>query len=262
MHHVHGQRRLLRLQTCGELGWRLANRFVCGATPGGRGSWQLDEHAACPAETTYGEALHVCHMADARLCSLRELAVLDAARGTGCSFDTKLVWTSDRCTPTHTASTSAHGRVVAPGSSRATVGVDAQCLPAAAAGAGSLAHVRCCANAAHATPRSPTPCESLKWKLAADASPQTAAAAVCGATRDSGPPNAVYGDKCSLHVNLTTQLLNCDLLGGRLCTAREIRGGAGLGTGCGVNKHYTCVPNLNSDSHGSLPAVLARVHTR
>ena len=48
-----------------------------------------------------------------------------------------------------------------------------------------------------------------------------------------------------LQVNYTQQLLNCDQLGGRICSKEEIQNGAGFSTGCNVNNEY--VLNVNID---------------
>ena len=45
----------------------------------------------CPTKTTYGDALFLCHIAGARLCSAHELTVLNAAKGTGCAVDVRRV---------------------------------------------------------------------------------------------------------------------------------------------------------------------------
>jgi hypothetical protein len=45
---------------------------------------------------TFAEAETLCSNIGARLCTLDELLV-DEARGTGCNFDTKLIWSSSHC---------------------------------------------------------------------------------------------------------------------------------------------------------------------
>ena len=50
----------------------------------------------CYQAVTYGEAVNVCAEWGARLCTLHELSS-NCAMGTGCSFDQRLIWTSDVC---------------------------------------------------------------------------------------------------------------------------------------------------------------------
>ena len=47
-------------------------------------------------DVSYEKALVHCTAQGARLCSANELQN-DVARGTGCGFDTRLVWTSESC---------------------------------------------------------------------------------------------------------------------------------------------------------------------
>ena len=56
--------------------------------------WSRSDYpGGCASSVTFDVAAQTCHDRDARLCTVGEL-VSDAASGTGCSFDSTLVWTS------------------------------------------------------------------------------------------------------------------------------------------------------------------------
>ena len=81
---------------------------------------------------SWAEADARCAAFGARLCTGKELAA-NVAKGTGCSFDTQMVWTWDRC--------GAHMFQAAPGSSRLERAAECSSLDAQYA-------VRCCADLA------------------------------------------------------------------------------------------------------------------
>ena len=79
-------------ESYGTAGWgppdALGLATVCGSSPQGAG-------VGCWGASTVTEAAAHCRHLDARLCTLDEL-LLNEAAGTGCGFDGKLVWSSTR----------------------------------------------------------------------------------------------------------------------------------------------------------------------
>ena len=78
--------------TCDDLGWSNANQYgssnVCGESD--------DDLGGCDSASTWGQAVDKCTASGARLCTLAELQN-DETRGTGCSFDSEMVWSSTPC---------------------------------------------------------------------------------------------------------------------------------------------------------------------
>ena len=77
-------------RTCSSMGWSVTRLVqpgyenVCAAS-------------ICPPESMpFDAAVSACSAAGGRLCTRDELAA-DAARESGCQFNTKLVWTADVC---------------------------------------------------------------------------------------------------------------------------------------------------------------------
>lgn len=77
-------------RACSSVGWSVARLVqpgyenVCAAS-------------ICPPESmSFEAAVNACSAAGGRLCTREELAA-DAARESGCQFNTKLVWTADVC---------------------------------------------------------------------------------------------------------------------------------------------------------------------
>ena len=79
----------------------------------------------------------LCSTNDARLCTADEL-LADEARGTGCSFDLKLVWSSEACL----LGDGNAGFLAAGGSSLYSGKLKRKCL----AGDDTTPSVRCCAD--------------------------------------------------------------------------------------------------------------------
>ena len=123
--------------TCEDLGWFNAAQFgdemVCSAS-------KID--GACSGLLTQPAAAAFCASTGARLCTLEELYA-DEARGTGCGYDSELLWTATPC-PTDPD----HLTFVAPGMSTSTLA--SECFIA-----DDTAAVRWWATAPPAVPLSP-----------------------------------------------------------------------------------------------------------
>lgn len=124
--------------TCSQLkaahsGWpiRRPDSAVCGESDNGL------EGGCGGRSSTHAEAESRCTEAGARLCTVHELRVVDATRGTGCQFDRHAVWTSDTCT----TDTGDAGFRVTRGRSGSALGMDGCHAPSAGVAAG-----RCCAD--------------------------------------------------------------------------------------------------------------------
>eukprot|EP01043_Picozoa_sp_COSAG02_P017040 COSAG02_NODE_764_length_17402_cov_14.275155_1_plen_567_part_00 len=122
----------------------LGSPEVCGESDAGFGPAFTRQ---CYNAESWADAYQICVRAGARLCNVEEVSA-DETRGTGCSHDTRTIWTSDDvgCQPGE--------HVQAPGSvtcdNCAVDGWDATipaCRPDADPGA-----VRCCADAVVGTP--------------------------------------------------------------------------------------------------------------
>jgi len=78
-------------KTCAALGWnadKYGSKSVCGESDLGLGG--------CSGVKSWDDAVDFCAAAGARLCTADEL-LDDEARGTGCSYDGKRVWSSTKC---------------------------------------------------------------------------------------------------------------------------------------------------------------------
>lgn len=117
---------LTSASTCDELGWNNADErgstSVCGETDLGLGG--------CSGTKSHSEATAICEAAGARLCTVAELQA-DETRGTGCKYDTRMMWTSDECTG---------GYSIAPGSTRLATASSCE-----TASTGDV-YTRCCAD--------------------------------------------------------------------------------------------------------------------
>ena len=115
--------------SCAGLGWANANAYgspaVCGESDLGLGG--------CSGAMTHAAAEAFCAGGGARLCTVDELAA-DEARGTGCGYDQKNVWSSTVC--------GAEGNAwkIAPGSTLLAAAVECK-------GSVATRNVRCCADA-------------------------------------------------------------------------------------------------------------------
>jgi len=88
----------LSASTCEDLGWRntaqYGSKVVCGESDLGLGG--------CSGTVDWAGAKLFCEAAGARLCSAAELKS-NEARGTGCGYDTAVVWSQDACADGYTA---------------------------------------------------------------------------------------------------------------------------------------------------------------
>jgi len=89
---IGGPQDELSAKSCSEIGWDNAGDWgasgVCGESDSSLGG--------CSGDVTWADAKAFCEAAGARLCTVEELQD-DETRGTGCGYDTKMVWTSDSC---------------------------------------------------------------------------------------------------------------------------------------------------------------------
>ena len=156
------------------------------------------------------------------MCSLPELQD-DETRGTGCGYDTTMLWSASEC---------AVGFSLTKGSS-------AQGLTTSCEEASSPNFVRCCADA-------PTlmSCGSLGWNPEKFGNPE-----VCGES-DTGLGG------CSGFLGHDEAELFCEAGGARLCSLQELADDETRGTGCGYDFEQvwsatSCGPGLFSTAMGS-----------
>ena len=153
-------------ESYGTAGWgppdALGLATVCGSSPQGAG-------VGCWGASTVTEAAAHCRHLDARLCTLDEL-LLNEAAGTGCGFDGKMVWSSTRgrCGPGHffAVAGAANNAVEPPLGKESTLTV----LSPTCVGAQEQLAVRCCgdtvvtpASAPQCKGRSGATCAELGW---------------------------------------------------------------------------------------------------
>ena len=87
------------VQTCDTLGWdfdQYGSSLVCGGTHVADGPGGTSLTGACSGHVTFAEAREWCEAGGARLCTHDEL-LADEARGTGCNYNSELVWSSTAC---------------------------------------------------------------------------------------------------------------------------------------------------------------------
>jgi prepilin-type N-terminal cleavage/methylation domain-containing protein len=83
-------------QSCSQLSWDARNAInthdllyqSCGESD--RGDWQ------CTDNVTWLEAKNICEAEGSRLCTVEELEN-DITRGTGCGFDSHMIWSTSPC---------------------------------------------------------------------------------------------------------------------------------------------------------------------
>ena len=214
--------------TCDDLGWTNAAKYgsslVCGESDLGLGG--------CSGAMSWSEASNFCASAGARLCTSKELEGNEAA-GTGCQYDSKMIWSSTPCPG---------GFSVAAGASYAQV--DSGCASAE----GNLNFARCCTGvdteALNLNPISSATCADLGWTDAAS----YGSTAVCGES-DLGLGG------CSGEMSFVEAETFCTAIGARLCTLSEVESDETRGTGCGYDSKlvWTNSPCSGGAGHAQAP---------
>mmetsp|Transcript_28210 Transcript_28210/g.36471 ORF Transcript_28210/g.36471 Transcript_28210/m.36471 type:complete len:618 (+) Transcript_28210:151-2004(+) len=195
------------VKKCDELGW--SNRYgassVCGTSQGvGLGR--------CSGAVSWDNADAFCKFAGGRLCTLNELQN-NEARGTGCSYDSKLLWTSSSC---------ANGHTLAMGSS--TFGSATRCSADRIRN-----YARCCADASSTSALS---CDTLGWPNVYGSS------SVCGSSLS-----------CSGGITYSNANNFCKNAGGRLCTLNELQNNEARGTGCSYDSKLLWTSSSCANGH-------------
>jgi hypothetical protein len=203
--------------SCGELGWANAAQFgasnVCGESGNGLGG--------CKPASSWGEAEAACKVGGARLCTLAELQN-DETRATGCSFDSKLVWSSTAC--------AANAHALGMGST--LFGAASECRTD-----DSPRPVRCCADVFK--PVSEKSCGELGWTNARLFGSST----VCGGSNDR------LGG-CSRWGSWEDANAFCAAGGARLCTLTELKNDEARATGCSLDSKMLWSTNAcGANSH-------------
>jgi len=191
-------------------------------------------------EVSYTDAEEVCASTGARICTAPEMES-GFTRGTGCSLDTKLIWTQTPCAENEQFC--AEGKTIRIGRGNEANG---DIMPAGRTmSTKGIFGVRCCADKVAAPSPPPTeprlsglsakPCvqlarDSRDWGQAfvyrADQS------AVCASsTIENSCHRSTAADPHSKAVATDV----CTSAGARLCTATELLGGFAKGTGCNLD---------------------------
>jgi len=214
---------MVSASSCDDLGWTNAEKFgsssVCGESDSGFGG--------CSAPMNRNDALALCESAGARLCSVEELQA-NEVRGTGCGYDSRMVWSRDTCEG---------GFTVAYGAT--TGGSETSCLAAS-----EEMPARCCADIGEQPPPVPAPtkapspvslhpavlvsassCEQLGWSNAQ----QFGTSLVCGESDRS------LGG-CSGFLSWPAARDFCEQSGARMCSLEELQADETRSTGCGYDK--------------------------
>lgn len=214
---------------CKDLGWQFkyGNTDVCAAS--------TIDNTCHQSDSTFDQAEAICTGQGARLCTLAELEA-DVARGTGCSLDFSVTWTSTPCS-------NGHGAYARTG--RYDVGRAATCT---VKDTSTLRSVRCCADrTAEAVESdwedgvvalSPQSCYDLGWGF------KWGNTQVCG--------ESVLDGEC--YVQTATYAAAADVCadaGGRLCTLAEVEAHAVTSTGCGIDSQLIWTQSLCNGGNGA-----------
>lgn len=215
-------------------------RAVCGASNVTGSCWggveeMLPDGSVTRNEVTYADAKEICTSAGARICTAPEMEN-GFTRGTGCSLDTRLVWTSSPCIAGEQFC--AAGRTVRIGRGLMPAG---RTMPSK-----SVFAVRCCADKVAAPSSGPTatglselPCVVLQREYRDWTRPfvyrrsnGTAQTSVCAASQikdecHRSDPNERHSVQMAAAV--------CAAVGSRLCTSSELESGLAKGTGCDLD---------------------------
>mmetsp|Transcript_39261 Transcript_39261/g.77208 ORF Transcript_39261/g.77208 Transcript_39261/m.77208 type:complete len:697 (+) Transcript_39261:50-2140(+) len=211
--------------SCRQLGWHYTspNSNVCSTSFKGK----------CSLPVSYATAQLQCTSAGGRLCTAKEL-LSDAAAGTGCGLDMKLVWTSDRCSNKWLVR---QGAVATAGARRGVDHHRSSCQPISA----RKANVRCCADRVASLTRSGllarsappngladrTHCQQLLgWERGYTMSKD---GKFCAKSK-FGPDGS-----CGPAVSYVTAKKLCAADGAHICTSAELAADAAAGSGCGLD---------------------------
>ena len=170
----------------------------------------------CSKNKTFAEAEAICRVASARLCATEEL-VAGCAAGTGCGFDTQLVWAVPPPPPPPPPSPSPppQKRPVECGS------LPGHCPEAAGLKDPNEGHeVRCCSDVQPV--QNSTEGDPYPWT-------RNAGCSVWGGS-DEGS-----NWQCSKNKTFAEAEAICRVASARLCATEELVAGCAAGTGCGFN---------------------------
>ena len=216
--------------TCDQLKWSKRVGNVCAAS-----STALDVDTTsdrCYEDRNQGMATAVCERAGARLCTVEEIETAVTV-GTGCGYDTAMVWTSTWC------------------------GLGPKYFTANGGGSGErqckrydkARPVRCCADtdvtsqALRDAGTSTTTIPAVARKTCAELGWGAKVNGVCGEAY-TGMVVSDGSDKCFNNKNFPDANAHCAKLGARLCTAAEIASGVGKSTGCSMDPQYVWTSTL------------------
>jgi hypothetical protein len=162
----------------------------------------MESGAGCVDAASRDEAVAICAMDGARLCSVVEMAA-GCTSGTGCMHDADLIWTGSDCSPAPEYAYVINGNPNNGGVNNETT---AQCA------ATSEEHeVRCCSD----------------FPIAGYTNKEEA----CGyAVWSESNFQSAYG--CVENVNMQEAMTVCAADGARLCSVAEMQAGCTAGTGC------------------------------
>ncbi len=200
---------LLSVRCCSDvdLGGRWKLNHGCTAFAG---TIDITE-TRCPRKMTYSQAEQYCTYAGGRLCTANEV-VSDCTAGTGCRFDSEMIWTSstdyskvqDPVVVTCGNSLFVGGELKA----KRTAGCFTEHQVLVERDSGLRLNVRCCADTYLGLPWAQAPQCSV-WST-----------------------TQFIGEECNPKMLLTEATEYCESRGGRLCTTEEVYKDCTVGTGC------------------------------
>lgn len=211
--------------TCTQLGWTTIVDGVCGESDDRLGP--SGASSACN-EASLADAISICNVAGARLCSVDEVGS-GATATTGCGFDTAYTWTSTWC-----------GLGPEGGKYYVEIGGGGSTSDRKCKNPKKSYPVRCCSDvdisATTALPATTTTtfpflserknCATLGWEVTGNA---------CGESDKAFKKGL---DKCFTWKNHPDAERKCLKLGGRMCSQGDIEAGVGKATGCGFDSSF------------------------
>lgn len=211
--------------TCNQLGWTSRVGSVCAESSRAMDVDGITDR--CYSNRNQGTAHVACERKGARLCTVDEIET-GVASGTGCGFDTAMVWTSTWC---------------GLGPKYFTAMGDGSTNERSCKMYNKQRPVRCCADvdvsavslrdAGTTTTTLPAAarksCDELGWGARVNG--------VCGEA-DKGLKRKDGSDKCFNNKNHPDANALCTGVGARLCSAAEITSGVGKSTGCKMDTQF------------------------